>query len=320
LGQATAAQQERIRASLREFAVREKLPVDNTGYILAKRSDWQENLWLPLQKRLSPRWQDLHLWIHHLQSSQAFAFNLFGPLQLRQKWAQAAWGEIFPSVEKVAFEYPVDGDPLGETEEGGQGHRTRVDVRVDFGGNRTALVEVKFTEPSFGPCGAGHERDQAHLKSACRAGGVTLRSLAGTCFLSQHKSRSYFPMLLAADSIIDCVGLEKHGKRECPLRGGLYQVVRNLLMVDDIAREEGRRTEFVVAAPGPSANRSLHSRRSLYGCSTMDDFLRSVVRPDDHHRVRFIDFERIVARAAAEGGEAKEWASYMDRKYSAALR
>jgi hypothetical protein len=52
----------------------------------------------------------------------------------------------------------------------------------------------------------------------------------------------------------------------------------------------------------------------------MDDFLRSIVRPGDQDRVRFVDFERVVARAAAEGGEANKWASYMDRKYSAALR
>jgi hypothetical protein len=320
LPQATAARQRHIRASLREFALREPLPVGKTGYILSSRQDWERNLWLPLRNhRLSPRWQDLHLWIHHLQSSQAFAFNLFGPLQLRRKWAQAAWAEVFPSVEKVSFEYPTVGDPLEETL-GGQLHRTRVDVRVDFDRDRTALVEVKFTEPGFGPCGAGHDHDQANLKSACRQDGSTVRSLAGTCFLAQQKNRSYFSKLLKPGSIVSGPGLEKHGTGGCPLREGLYQVVRNLLMADCVAHDEGRRTEFVVAAPGPSANRSLHSRRSLYGCSTMDDFLRSIVRPGDQDRVRFVDFERVVARAAAEGGEANEWASYMDRKYSAALR
>jgi len=284
LPQATAARQRHIRSSLREFAAREQLPVGKTGYILASRQDWEQNLWLPLRNhRLSPRWQDLHLWIHHLQSSQAFAFNLFGPLQLRRDWAQAAWAEVFPSVEGIVFEYPAKGDPLAETARG-QPHRTRVDVRVDFDGNRTALVEVKFTESGFGPCGAGHDRNEAHLKSACRLGGATVRSLAGTCFLAQQRKRGYFSMLLEPGSIVSGPGLEKYGTGGCPLRGGLYQVVRNLLMVDVVAREEDRRTEFVVAAPGPSANRSLHGRRSLCGCSTMDDFLTSLVHPSDRGR------------------------------------
>jgi hypothetical protein len=320
LPQSTAARQRRIRASLREFAARESLPVDHTGYVLASRQQWERNLWPPLRgHKLLPHWQDLHIWIHHLQSSQAFAFNLFGPLQLQRKWARAAWGEVFPSVEKILFEYPAKEDPLAETA-GGQPHRTRVDVRVDFGANRTALVEVKFTEPGFGPCGAGHDRDEAHLKLACRAPGATLRSLAGSCFLAQHRSRGYFQMLLMPGSIVSSAGLEQHGASGCPLREGLYQVVRNLLMVDHVAREEGRRTEFVVAAPGASANRALHSRRSLHGHSTIDEFLRSLVRPDDRDRVRFVDFGTVVSRAAAAGGEAGKWAEYMSQKYSAALQ
>jgi hypothetical protein len=210
--------------------------------------------------------------------------------------------------------------PLGEAKPDGQGHRTRVDVRVDYSGNRTALVEVKFTEPSFGPCGTGHERDDAHLKSACSAGGATLDSLAGSCFLAQHKNRGYFTKLLASDSIVDQAGLEGLGKRECPLRGGLYQIARNLLMVDEVARREHRRTEFIVAAPGRSSNRSLHGLASLYGCSSMEEFLRSVVRPSERDRVRFLDFQQVVTRAAAASGDAANWASYMERKYSAALR
>jgi len=319
LSQASRGRQERVRTVLRDFATSERLPVDQTGYILTSRHLWEQNLWQPLRGQLAaPRSQDLHLWIHHLQSSQAFAFNLFGPLQLQREWARTAWAGVFPSVERVSFEYPSDGDPLSETVEG-RPHRTRVDVRVDFGCNRTALVEVKFTEPGFGPCGAGHDRDEEHLKSACRQGGVSLRCLAETCFLARHRSRRYFQMLLTSGSIVSRPGLEKHSTAGCPLREGLYQVVRNLLMVDHVAREEGRRTEFVVAAPGPSANRSLHSRRSLHGHPNIDEFLEAVVRSSERDRVRFVDFAPVVARAAAAGGEAKEWAGYMERKYSSAL-
>lgn len=310
----------RIRKALSDFAKDEGLPVNQTGYIFASRREWEKNLWPPLRSHLrAPQLQDLHLWIHHLQSSQAFALNLFGPLQLRRDWALAAWCEEFPAVQDVVFEYPQDGDPLGETADG-QPHRTRVDVRVDFDSWRTALIEVKFTEQEFGPCSAGHAREFFDQKASCREGGASLQTLERTCFLSMQRKRRYFSLLLAPGSIASSAGIERHGHAGCPLRDGLYQISRNLLMVDRVRREEGRRAEFVVAAPGPSRNRSLHSHRTLHGHSNMLDFLRSLVPPEERDHVRFVDFESVVARAAAMGDEAQAWAKYMEKKYVTALR
>lgn len=308
-----------IRDVLRRFSRDQGLPVDKSGYILASRQLWEQNLWRPLRGRLlAPRQQDLHLWVHHLQSSQAFALNLFGPLQLRLDWALAAWAEEFPAIQDVVFEYPHDGDPLAETADG-QPHRTRVDVRVDFAGERTALIEVKFTEPTFGPCNAGHSREDIHQKAACRQGGLTLPALESACFLMAQRKRRYFSLLLAPGSIASSAGLASYGQAGCPLSDGLYQISRNLLMVDQVRRKEGRRAEFVVVAPGRLLNRPLHSCRTLHGHSDMLAFLQSVVRPEEKDCVRFIEFDSVVARAAVMGGEAQGWADYMEKKYVAAL-
>jgi hypothetical protein len=53
--------------------------------------------------------------------------------------------------------------------------------------------------------------------------------------------------------------------------------------------------------------------------TNIDEFLEAVVRSSERDRVRFVDFAPVVARAAAAGGEAEEWAGYMERKYSATL-
>ena len=52
----------------------------------------------------------------------------------------------------------------------------------------------------------------------------------------------------------------------------------------------------------------------------MLSFLQSVVHPEYRESVPFIDVEPLIARAAGLRGEAADWASYMERKYLAALR
>lgn len=313
-----------IHAGLREFAEQEKLPVGARKHILKHKALWLKNLWSPLaqERHLFPADADLHKWVHHLRSSQAFAFNLFGPLAAGRPWARRAWKPIFGDVHHVQFEYPSDGDPGGDdplcerTQE--RPHRTRVDVRVDHGATETTLVEVKLTEPEFGTCSAARDAENP-LRGTCTTPDLSLEQIAGACYLATTAGRSYFKRILAGDSLLSPEGLQAFSDDGCPLRSGLYQLARNLMIAQHL-RANGRRVRFAVVAPSPALNPSLHSERSLLGSSDLESLLRSLVQEADREAVQFVDFVRVVEGTPTDEPEPAAWATYMKRKYIEPLK
>jgi hypothetical protein len=101
----------------------------------------------------------LHSQLAHLRSSQAFALNLFAPLDdaaLRLLW-QYRLGYEVAEVNLAEFEYLDPHDTLGEATAASP-HSTQVDVllraRATDGRRLVALVEVKLSEDEFNPCSA----------------------------------------------------------------------------------------------------------------------------------------------------------------------
>ncbi len=100
----------------------------------------------------------LHRYATHVRSSQAFAVNLFGPLD--DNAVARLLGDVFgpvTSVERPYFEFEDTADRLREARNG-HPHRTQVDV-VLRGANTTGqpvalLIEVKLAEEDFGHCSA----------------------------------------------------------------------------------------------------------------------------------------------------------------------
>ncbi len=290
------------------FAERNRLPTESKRpWILADTREWRLNLWKDIRESKNlPCAEDRHTWVHHLRSSQAFALNLFVPLarsirEPRFAWAAEVWKDFFNGVTAVEFEYPAKGDPLEETTTG-PAHRTRVDVRIACKGGGTALIEVKYTEPSFGACSAfySEENEQSEI---CRGAGWNLER-ARLCYLTSAKGRSYFK---DRESCFDFAAAEKYaeGNKGCPFRGGLYQVMRNAKMIDKAARG----AEFVVVAP--RANRALRSSSSLYGHKDMEAFLAWAVPGTP---TRYLAFEDVMGKARNTPG-AETWFAYMDEKY-----
>lgn len=282
----------------------------DAAHILLKKSDWRQNLWPPLQDAdvfPSDPDRDLHRWVHHLRSSQAFAFNVFGPLAAAvssngqaQGWAIGFWDRWFPSPQRVEFEFPNTGDPLGELAPD-RPHRTRVDVRIDYGEAKTALIEVKFTEEEFGTCSAGRNADNP--RAATCSGAQSIADLAAGCYLATDLRRPYFSRL--AETILSP---ELFGLPGCPFRSGLYQLMRNALMVEHVRVSERRDVELVVFAPGPRLNPALHAS---VGAGSVDDYLRTIVRDTERHRARAITFEDVLAHGPVD----QDWAEFMTEKY-----
>lgn len=99
-----------------------------------------------------------HHMIGHIRSSQAFALNLFAPLDAvgRVEVATAAGIEA-AEVTEARFEWSDPSDYLGERTQASP-HATQVDVILDcigIGGKKTALmIEVKLSEHDFNGCSA----------------------------------------------------------------------------------------------------------------------------------------------------------------------
>jgi hypothetical protein len=91
----------------------------------------------------------LHTDFHHLNSSQAFAFNLLFPFigsAAESELLATALGSAGRSIVSSAFDHMPD---LAE--------RTTVDLHATLSDGARLVVEVKLTEKNFGQCIPGHE-------------------------------------------------------------------------------------------------------------------------------------------------------------------
>ncbi|MCE9567194.1 MAG: hypothetical protein K8U57_34765 [Planctomycetes bacterium] len=123
----------------------------------------------------------LHKDFHHLNSSQAFAFNLLFP------WMEAdgLQGELFAALglePRVARTWTFEGMP-------DQAERTTFDLHVEFANDSRLLVEVKLTEEQFGGCvpAATHREKLRDTYAPRLASKVTSESLEEATFFLYYQ-------------------------------------------------------------------------------------------------------------------------------------
>lgn len=140
------------------FTSHHKMP-----YCLTSWDDWPNNIILPEVANYIKRATavakgekpfPLHKFVHHGLSSQAMAFNLFGPLIVRYDYKpledslRHAGIDFAESIGSVSFEYE-DRDVFNEH----SGQPTSLDIAVeDTKGVLTVLLESKLVEREFGGC------------------------------------------------------------------------------------------------------------------------------------------------------------------------
>jgi hypothetical protein len=188
-----------------------------------------------------------HRWARALNSSQCFAVNLFAPLKEHPTAAWDALARLLPGRElrptdtvTVEFEHAPPGSAswLGE-----RGQPTQVDVcfRVDRAGQCLGhvLVEVKYTESGFGTCRGWSDDDGAPAanpsRDQCLDVVQILRAHEQTCWLARTEGRRYWNLMADTGSAIRTVSLTG----PCPFRRGLYQLMRNRVLADELRRQTG---------------------------------------------------------------------------------
>jgi hypothetical protein len=197
--------------------------------------------------------KQIHRFVLHRRSSQAFALNLFAPLtDTGRQAALAALGLDAITVEPAVFEYSDPADRLAEAKPHSP-HRTQVDVLLrgtDAQGARLcALIEVKFTETDFGGCSAYTNPVNPH-RDVCRTAGL-FGNNTDRCFqLANHGAgqRRRYDTYLANNQVHLPDGASDGGG--CLVRAGLNQPMRNLALAHLLLAEgETERVAYALCAP-----------------------------------------------------------------------
>ena len=190
----------------------------------------------------------LHKYAGHVRSSQAFAVNLFGPLD-QKSLARILSGVFGPiaTVEQPVFEFEDLEDRLRESQSK-RPHRTQIDVvlRGTTTSNKPValLVEVKLSEDDFGHCSAfkNPNNDSRHTcNQSGPFGGDT-----NSCFqLRNHgngRRRLYDKYI---PNLIELVG---NDSTECWFKTSASQPMRNVALAG-VLRDGGIDARYAVCAP-----------------------------------------------------------------------
>jgi|HubBroStandDraft_6_1064221.scaffolds.fasta_scaffold106347_2 hypothetical protein len=198
-----------------------------------------------------------HLWSRALNSSQCFAVNIFAPLADDSIRARRALQLLLPARNirpedrvSVRFEYIPDDAAtwMGERE-----RPTQIDVyfRVARSGQCIGhvLVEVKYSENSFGCCRGWASKPGTTRRNPDRSRCLNAAAIASSpqanCWLAEEEGRRYWELISLPGSSfrIDAIRLEA----ACPFRHGLYQMMRNRVLADELARHnEAAWADFAV--------------------------------------------------------------------------
>jgi hypothetical protein len=259
-----------------------------------------------------------HRWARALNSSQCFAVNLFAPLKGDALRARKVLELLLPDRSlndrdsvTVDFEFTPTGSAgwLGE-----RGQATQVDVYFQINrGDRCyghVLVEVKFSEVSFGCCRGWKPKSANPDRTRCLDVSAILSSPDTKCWLAESEGRQYWEIMSRATSSIRKSAIQLEGA--CPFRNGLYQMMRNRVLADELVQRTGAAwadfavcchpaNQSVLALPVPVAStlNTFEAFRSLSSSAAVLDW----------------NAEQVLATISDNDKGLADWKSWMTDRY-----
>lgn len=218
-----------------------------------------------------------HRWVLHVRSSQAFALNLFAPLD--EDGRRKVLGHLGHQVlraDPLEFEYSDPGDRLGESSPRSR-HQTQVDVVLrgtSASGDRVvALIEVKFTEIDFGGCSA-YDNPANPARDVCRSPGL-FGSQPDRCFqLANHGyGRRRYADYLSGVPVIMPSGSRSNGG--CLVRRSLSQPMRSLALAH-LLLSEAEADQVVYGLCAPDGHKGIWRRFDEVRCAFPDTDQRTI--------------------------------------------
>jgi hypothetical protein len=273
-----------------------------------------------------PRWLKFlagfeHRWLRSLISSQCLAVNLFAPLAEDSKRANVVLGKLLPDRNllpddhvSLRFEQTPAAAArwLGES-----GQPTQVDVLFTVRrGDRSigyALVEVKFTEVSFGGCrgwqGSKGGEPQNPDRNRCLDLTSIIQNPTNRCWMVEHEGRRYWEIINRDESSIRPQQLPAGSA--CPFRYGLYQIMRNRLLADCMRRERGADWADVAICVHPGNKMVRQQTEQVSGKMDIVEQFHTIT---GSYGLRDWDINMLLDTAVAAGASMK-WADWMRSRY-----
>ena len=263
----------------------------------------------------------LHTWGHALNSSQAFAVNLFGPARFSKAVARALWNTLpaagdgpGPDRVDVHFEYSGPDKAFAKAELGEAGKPTQIDVAIEGmfpgGVRQMQFIEVKLSESKFGSCrGAKRGKNAPNpAPDRCRNLSEILENPGKQCWLTDVEGRRYWQVIGRATSGMNMKADERGG---CPWQGGLYQLMRNWALARAMLdRGLAARINLAVCVH-PSNHAAIALTTEVAGADSVVDAFNALTGPMTVSKLDVVE----VIKVQHAAGAPKEWRSYMQRRY-----
>ena len=262
----------------------------------------------------------LHRWGHALNSSQAFAVNLFAPARFSGDVAHALWTKMpagashpDPQCVNVHFEYSGPDDGFAKQALGETGVATQIDVAVEAScadkSRHFQFIEVKLGESRFGACrGARTGKKRVNpTPERCQDLTQVRKDPGSQCWLANSERRRYWE-LIEGQSGLAVLADDAGG---CPWRGGLYQLMRNWALARALV-EHGIAASVELAVCVHPGNHE--ARRLDRAVSGTNDVVHAFNSMTDATRVSELDPRALLAVQDVSGAPSG-WRTYMKGRY-----
>lgn len=262
-----------------------------------------------------------HRWARALNSSQCFGVNLFAPLATDKELARRALkhlsGRSIDDRDEVVvlFEFTPAGAAgwLGEARQ-----PTQVDVcfEVKRSGRARAfvLVEVKYTEPGFGVCRGWKLKANTPDRIDCLDASAVVNDAPSKCWLVKTEARKYWELMSRPNSSIVREAVRTSGA--CPFRYGLYQLMRNRVLADELVYQTAAEwADLAVCCHSANSRLRVLEEPVLSNQDAIEAFqsLSSI------NAIKAWDARRVLDVIAGEGSDLRAWRDWMEGRYFAEI-
>ncbi|MGA2795852.1 MAG: hypothetical protein ABSE69_20560 [Roseiarcus sp.] len=170
------------------------------------------------------------------------------------------------------------------------------------------LFEVKFSESSFAGCrGWGAANPD---RSRCLDVSAILSAPQANCWITEAEGRRYWEIMSRPDSSIRVEAIRSASG--CPFRHGLYQMMRNRVLADELVRHTGADWADFAVCRHPGNKAAVTLDKPVSSTRNVIEAFRSL---SSDHAGRDWNAAELLATIRSTDNELEDWESWMRARY-----